>query len=261
MCDEYLGRLLDYMDLHDMWQDTALIVGTDHGFLLGEHEWWGKGVMPYYEELVHTPLFLHHPHHAVHAGTRCDALTQTPDLMPTILDIFGCTPRPEVTGTSLLKVLEAPQDDRTVAFGYFAGPVGVTDGRYVMMHYPPDLKGEGIFEYTLMPQHLNTPFSIDELQTARMSAPFNFTRGAPIMQIAALPGAARNPGTYSDVGFRLYDTDIDPNQQSPFRDKAIEARLYAGLHAYMQRHDAPSEYYNWLGLEPGQDSRAASRWL
>ena len=34
MCDEYLGKVLDYMDEHNMWQDTMLIVNTDHGFLL-----------------------------------------------------------------------------------------------------------------------------------------------------------------------------------------------------------------------------------
>ena len=42
MCDEYFGRLLDYFDKHDMWRDTALILSTDHGFLLPEHALWGK---------------------------------------------------------------------------------------------------------------------------------------------------------------------------------------------------------------------------
>jgi arylsulfatase A-like enzyme len=42
MVDAYVGKVLDYMDRYDLWQDTLLIVNTDHGFLLGEHEWWGK---------------------------------------------------------------------------------------------------------------------------------------------------------------------------------------------------------------------------
>lgn len=46
MCDSYLGTILDFMDAHDMWKDTMLIVNTDHGFLLGEHDWWGKSIMP-----------------------------------------------------------------------------------------------------------------------------------------------------------------------------------------------------------------------
>jgi len=42
LCDELLGEVLDYFDKHDLWKDTALILGTDHGFMLGEHEWWAK---------------------------------------------------------------------------------------------------------------------------------------------------------------------------------------------------------------------------
>ena len=36
MCDYHLGVLLDYFDAHDLWDDTALILTTDHGFLLSE---------------------------------------------------------------------------------------------------------------------------------------------------------------------------------------------------------------------------------
>ena len=44
MCDDYFGKLLDYFDEHDLWEDTALILSTDHGFLLAEHDWWGKNL-------------------------------------------------------------------------------------------------------------------------------------------------------------------------------------------------------------------------
>ena len=60
-CDEQLGKILDYFDKYKLWKDTALIVSTDHGFLLGEHNWWAKNRMPIYEELSHIPLFLYHP--------------------------------------------------------------------------------------------------------------------------------------------------------------------------------------------------------
>jgi len=61
MCDAHLGKVLDLMDAYDMWQDTMLIVNTDHGFLLGEHGWWAKCVMPFYNEVAHTPLFIWDP--------------------------------------------------------------------------------------------------------------------------------------------------------------------------------------------------------
>ncbi len=55
------AQLLDYFDRHDLWKDTALVVTTDHGFLLGEHDFWAKNRMNLYEEIVHIPLFIHDP--------------------------------------------------------------------------------------------------------------------------------------------------------------------------------------------------------
>ncbi|GAA6672321.1 hypothetical protein EHEC06064_23790 [Escherichia coli] len=65
MCDRNLGRILDLMDEHDLWRDTMLIVGTDHGFLLGEHGWWAKNQMPYYNEVANNPLFIWNPRSGV----------------------------------------------------------------------------------------------------------------------------------------------------------------------------------------------------
>lgn len=62
MCDRSLGRILDKMDEYNLWEDTMLIVNTDHGFMLGEHDWWAKSNhINYYEEIVHTPLFIYDP--------------------------------------------------------------------------------------------------------------------------------------------------------------------------------------------------------
>ena len=87
MCDKSLGRVLDFMDAHDMWGDTMLIVNTDHGFLLGEHGWWAKSVMPWFDELIHLPFFLWDPRSGQH-GVRSDALAQTIDIAPTMLRLL-----------------------------------------------------------------------------------------------------------------------------------------------------------------------------
>ncbi|MGR3803717.1 sulfatase [Marinibacterium profundimaris] len=252
MCDAYLGHLLDYFDAHDLWADTALILTTDHGFLLSEHEWWGKCRMPYYEEVVHIPLFVHHPDHAEQAGTRCSALTQTGDIMPTLLDLHGCPIPDEVTAHSLMAALRGEAGDRVAATGIFGGPIGVTDGRYMMFHYPPDVLGDGLFEYTLNPQHMRAPFASAEMQTAVMAPPFAFTKGMPVMKIAALPEAMRVPNhdgqTFEDQGFALYDLEADPGQKAPIRDAGVETRLYTGLMDILRATDAPAESYGWYGL-------------
>ena len=75
MCDSKLGEVLDRMDEYEMWDDTLLIVWTDHGFLLGEHDCWAKMWMPFYEEVAHTPFFVWDPRSEV-KGERRQALVQ-----------------------------------------------------------------------------------------------------------------------------------------------------------------------------------------
>ncbi|MBU2483495.1 MAG: sulfatase [Alphaproteobacteria bacterium] len=254
MCDEYFGRLIDYLDEHDMWKDTCIVLSTDHGFLLSEHGWWGKCRMPYYEEVSHIPLVIHHPQYQDQAGTRRCHLTQTMDLMPTFLDLFGLGIPEEVTGRSLLPMLPEDAPIRQAAvFGVFSGPIGVTDGDWVLYHYPPDIYREGLVEYTLAPAHMTAPFTIDELKTARLAPPFNFTKGVPVLGIDALKEAKRVPNNdgigFADIGTRLYDLVNDPRQTSPVEEPVVCKRLYEEMVRELRAHDTPAEVYRWYDLD------------
>jgi arylsulfatase A-like enzyme len=254
MCDDYFGQLLDYFDAHGLWNDTALILSTDHGLLLAEHDWWGKNLMPYYAEISNIPLIAHHPMAAAQTGERRRALTQTIDLMPTFLDLFGIGIPSEVQGRSLLPVLAEDRKLRDVAiFGMFGGPIGATDGRYTYYLYPPDLYAPGLSEYTLMPMHLHSLFSIEEMRTARLAGPFDFTKAMPVLKIDALKDARRIPMHDdklfdTEIGTTLYDLARDPKQLEPFRDAASETRIRAGIAAVLAEHDAPSEIFRRYAL-------------
>src|SRR5690606_35790916 len=104
MCDNYLGQVLDVMDRYDMWKDTMLIVNTDHGFLLGEHDWWAKCAMPFYEEIAHIPMFVWDPRIGAR-GVRREALVSTVDLAPTLLEFFGVDIPPDMQGRPLAPVI------------------------------------------------------------------------------------------------------------------------------------------------------------
>lgn len=254
MCDDYFGKVLDYMDAHDMWGDTALILTTDHGFLLSEHDWWGKCRMPYYEEVSHIPLMIHDPRFPQSAGRRTDALTQTADLMPTLLGLHGAPIPSEVRGHDLADLLSDPDTGgRDVAvFGVFGGPIGITDGAHVLYHYPPDWRAAGLREYTLATQHMTGHFSVQELKTARLCDGFDFTKGVPVLSIAALPDAPRVPMNdghgFADVGTRLHDLIVDPAQRDPIDDPETAARLLARAVGVLRDHDTPEEVYHWYGL-------------
>lgn len=249
MCDDYFGRLIDYFDHHNLWEDTALILTTDHGFLLSEHDWWGKNLQPYYQEISHIPLMVHDPRSPQDNGTRNNKLTQTHDLMPTILDLFDVEPPCEVTGSS---VLGATKRDVAV-YGMFGGPVGVNDGKYAYYLYPEDIFAADLYEYTLIPTHMTSMFTAAEMRSAEMVEPFSFTKEMPVMKIDARADAQRIPihdsANFQDLGTRLYDLDDDPKQNAPFRDAAIERRLENDLVQVLTEHDCPIEVYDRLGLE------------
>ena len=82
MTDFWVGKILDKLDEYGLWDDTLLVFTTDHGTMLAEHDYWMKNFMPMYNEIVRIPLIVHLPHDEK-AGARCNALTQTIDLMPT----------------------------------------------------------------------------------------------------------------------------------------------------------------------------------
>lgn len=243
MCDEYLGKVLDQMDQYNLWEDTMLIVNTDHGFLLGEHNWWSKSVMPVYEEIARTPLFIYNPNSKVR-GVRRDALTQTIDLPVTILDYFGLDIPKDMQGKSLLPVIETNEKVREYAlFGYHEMHCNITDGKWVYMKAP--LENKPHYEYTLMPTHMNKRFGVDELQDIQLQKPFVFTKGCKTMKIAARPGM----NAPINFGTKLFDLDADPLQENPLVDYEKEAALANEMIALMKENDAPEEYYDYLGFE------------
>ncbi|HIE51986.1 MAG TPA: sulfatase [Armatimonadetes bacterium] len=103
LVDRWVGRLLDKIDEVGLRDRAMVIFTTDHGFMLGEHGWVGKGRSPLYLELNAIPLMIRYP--GGPAGVRTDAFAQAPDLMPTILDAAGVPIPEECTGRSLLPLL------------------------------------------------------------------------------------------------------------------------------------------------------------
>ncbi|MYK33368.1 MAG: sulfatase [Boseongicola sp. SB0670_bin_30] len=255
MCDAYLGKLLDYMDANGMWGDTAVIMTTDHGFMLGEHDWWAKSRMPFYNEIANIPLIVCHPRFAEHAGQRRMSLTQNIDLMPTLLEWHGAEVPDTVCGCPLDPVLDRDETSRKVAlYGQFGAALNVTDGRYTYFLYPEgpyDLDAQNIFEYTLMPTHQQEFFAATEFEGAEMVRGFDFMQGYPVIKIPARKVEARGQGAaVEDTVTVLYDLENDPGQELPIRDGATTSRLEAEVRRVMALHEAPVEAYVRLGLDP-----------
>ena len=252
MCDEYLGRLLDYFDRHDLWRDTALIVTTDHGYMLAEHGWWAKSRMPCYDAIAHIPLLIWHPAHAARGGERRSALTQTIDLMPTLLEMHGAVPPATVQGHSLVPLLEEDAALRGAAiFGRFGAATNVTDGRFTYFRYPRDMQAHALYEYTLMPAHPRSLFLEEEFEGAELVRRFSFQRGYPVLKLPAR--RTRNAGQGSaieDTDTVLYDLHSDPGQRRPVDEPDVEARLVSRMRHLMVANEAPPEAFARLDLQP-----------
>lgn len=254
MCDYYLGTVLDAMDKYDLWQDTLLIVNTDHGFLLGEHGWWAKSVMPYYNEIAHIPMFIWDPRSKVQ-GEHRQSLVQNIDVAPTILEFFGVKPTKDMLGRSLEGVIREDRPVREYAlFGSHGNHINITDGDYVYMLSPKP--GAQVNEYTLMPTHMRDRFSVAELQGAELAGPFSFTKNCRVLKVPSEGNPLSDPSRF---GTRLYCLTKDPGQTAPVEDDEKEAYFADKIRCLMEENDAPDELYGIYGLTKGR-TYTAGEW-
>ena len=117
-CDDQMGRLFDHLKETGRWEDTMIVVTSDHGDYLGDH-WMGEKDM-FHDCSAKVPLIIRDPAPQCDAtrGTTCDELVEAIDLAPTFLEVAGGAPRPHILeGRSLMPFLrgDPPADWRTYA--------------------------------------------------------------------------------------------------------------------------------------------------
>jgi choline-sulfatase len=97
--DSAVGKLLDEIRKHGLYDETLVAVMADHGESLGAHGENTHGIF-LYDETLHVPLLFKLP--ASHAaGKRVDARVRLVDVAPTILQEAGLPVPKEMQGESL----------------------------------------------------------------------------------------------------------------------------------------------------------------
>ncbi|QYX58665.1 sulfatase-like hydrolase/transferase [Roseovarius sp. SCSIO 43702] len=126
--DDHIGRLIAFLRETGQYDDTLIILTADHGEMLGDHHQWGK--MTYRNAAYHVPLIVRDPRHTEAFGTSVEAMTESVDVTPTILDLIGQEVPDTMDGVSLRPFLEGVQPDgwRTHSFSEldFGDPVDPT---------------------------------------------------------------------------------------------------------------------------------------
>merc|ERR1712113_1295075 len=146
-----------------------LIVNTDHGFLVGEHDWWAKVVQPWFQEVAHIPLWIYDPRQPHTGGQKRQALVQTIDFCPTVLGFFGVARTEHMEGTDLFQTIASDQvvhPDGAI-FGVHGGQVNFVDstGRWIYMRGCADESNSPLWEHTLMPTRMVGFFDTEQLST------------------------------------------------------------------------------------------------
>ena len=122
LIDRWIGRILEKLDDLGLWDDTIVLITSDHGMSIGEHGRTGKsnihegdpGYWPIYPEIGHVPCLF--AGGEVPVGTSRDILVQPIDFLPTLCDLASAPLNPPVPfdGQSLAEAVvhggDSPRD-------------------------------------------------------------------------------------------------------------------------------------------------------
>ena len=110
--DRQVGKVLKTLKDEGLEDNTIVIFTSDHGFHLGEHEFWMKVSVK--EESAKVPLILKVPGKE---PAVCNSFVELLDLYPTVAELAGLSYSKNIQGKSLVETLENPNHEvRDMAF-------------------------------------------------------------------------------------------------------------------------------------------------
>lgn len=247
MLDTWFGELLDTFDEQDLWDDSVIIVTTDHGHDLCERGSFGKQY-PHYDTHANIPLLVWDPRHPG-GGRGIADLTTTVDLFATILDVAGVPVPPGTHGVSLLPLLAGDRSRarRGVLYGTFGQGVCCTDGEWTVFK-SPEADGPLYYYSAAIFRSLHVDGRVSPSDTGY------FIPGVELPQwkvpVSIEPRCSSN---------FLFHRREDPGQTRNRWDTDPEARerMLALLRELLGERGAPAEQYERLGLDPARQGGRA----
>lgn len=251
MIDAWFGRLLDSLDRLSAWDDTVVIVTTDHGLYLGERDMFGKPSAPIFQPLANIPLLVSWPGRP---PGRVSGLTTSVDVYATLADLFQVSPRHVTHGRSFRPLVEGTATSvREWAL------CGVW-GREVHLITAAS-------KYACAPRAGNEPLSLWSNRWSSMPIPGHVDIRMPPPDGRAwldrMPGSAvpviRQPYAVGDQlpywasttfdGNYLYDLSEDPAEERNLAGGKAEGEARDLLYDVLREVRAPSDQFERLGLK------------
>lgn len=105
--DAQVGEILDALKESGQMDNTLIVFFGDHGYHLGEHNWWNKVTV--FEKGTNAP-FIMAGNTVRKKGVKSDAMFEFIDIYPTMAELFHLNNIPEyLEGKSFAEVLEYPE--------------------------------------------------------------------------------------------------------------------------------------------------------
>lgn len=108
--DAQLGRVFQALQERGDWENTVIIVTSDHGEMLGDHGL--KEKMGYWEQAFHVPCVIRVPELTVSHGHIIEHFTENIDLLPTLCEVVGVQAPHQCDGYSLVPFLDGRTPSR-----------------------------------------------------------------------------------------------------------------------------------------------------
>jgi len=108
--DFHLGQVMDKLKELKVWDSTAIVVTSDHGWSLGENNQWAKGTLQ--ETACWVPLMMRVPWILDSIGRKMGSPVESVSIYQTLIDVFGLPESTEkLEGKSFANLLRSPSDD------------------------------------------------------------------------------------------------------------------------------------------------------
>lgn len=248
MVDHYLGRLFESIGRNGLWDETMVVITTDHGEYLGEYAQVSKGHGPSYPLFARLPLLVHYPGSPL-AGASTDALTCTVDLHATVLDALGQPVDDASHGVSTTPILrgEGASGREDVLYGWWGKGFYWTDGRHLLCK-APEHPGP-LYQYgtNLGEKYVGLqPGYFDRYAGATTGVYLPHT-DRPVYRVPSDGTAYSTVGADRDM---LFDLEIDPDCEDNLYETRPNLRdeKIGRLTAEMRRLQVPLEHFTRLGL-------------
>ncbi len=103
--DAQIDLIFETLKTSGHWEDTVIILVSDHGYQLGDHFMWGKVML--FETCDKVPFVIRVPGQTK-PGSSSEGLVELVDLYPTIAELCGVEPPGDLQGRSLVPMLRDP---------------------------------------------------------------------------------------------------------------------------------------------------------